>query len=184
MNKSKTSKSEAPTSVEARTPLPPPSLFDYATAMITARLDKMLSFTEGVRAHEETEPVHQMRVWSRRSRAALEVFRDCFPGKAYAELEREVKAITDALGESRDLDVMIESLQKRAETLPLEQRSGIDSFIDRLKKRRETSQEPVVRAIERLEKHDLATHFATLVAAHSAPRATTHHAANGNDADG
>ncbi|HZP80725.1 MAG TPA: CHAD domain-containing protein [Chthonomonadaceae bacterium] len=151
--------------------VPPTRLQDYATEIITARLGRMLSHIEGVRRSEEIEPVHQMRVWSRRSRAALEVFRCCFEGKDYDELEREVKAVTDALSEARDLDVMMDTLHQRAEALPPEQRGGVESFIARLRRRRERSQKPVLKALDRLESRDLAGHFADLVAAHTARKA-------------
>lgn len=149
----------------------PTRLQDYATEVITARLDKMLSHIEGVRQSEEIEPVHQMRVWSRRSRAALEVFRGGFEGKNYDELEREVKAVTDALSAARDLDVMMDTLRQRAESLPPEQRGGVESFIARLHRRRAKSQKPVLKALDRLERRDLAGHFANLVAAASARKA-------------
>ena len=53
----------------------------------------------------EIERVHDMRVATRRLRAALEVFEPCFPGKAHAAVLRQVKALADALGERRDRDV-------------------------------------------------------------------------------
>lgn len=161
---------------------PPTRLQDYATAIITARLDKMLSHIEGVRKSEEIEPVHQMRVWSRRSRAALEVFRSGFEGKNYDELEREVKAVTDALSAARDLDVMMDTLRQRAESLPPGQRGGVESFIARLRRRREKSQKPVLKALDRLERRDLAGHFANLVTAASARKAAQ--ASKTRNADG
>ncbi len=138
-------------------PEPPPTpsnLHDYAAKMIKHQLDKMLAQVEGVRSGEDIEPVHQMRVWSRRSRAALEVFRCCFPRKEYAELEREVKAVTDALSEARDLDVMTDTLRKRAERLPAGQKRGVESFIARLQQECQTSQKPVLKALRRLDRHD------------------------------
>lgn len=140
----------------------PVRLDEYAKLVITPRLARMLSHAEGVRKGEDIEPVHQMRVWSRRSRAALEVFRDIFPGKDYAELEREVKMVTDALGEARDLDVMVDGLSKRAEGLPEAQRGGIESFRDRLQTRRKGLQDDVDKALDRLETRKLADHFDTI----------------------
>jgi CHAD domain-containing protein len=159
-------------------PAPPSDLVAYATQVIATRLERMLSYREGVQRAEEIEPVHQMRVWSRRTRAALEVFRACFPGKEYIQLEREVKAVTDSLSEARDLDVMMETLHKRAERLPPEQRQGIESFIERLGKQRAKSQKPVLKALQHLEHGNLAQRFEALAAvsvrAHHAPAEADH----------
>jgi CHAD domain-containing protein len=144
------------------TPSAPPRLCAYAADVIAERLDKMLSHVEGVKESVETEPVHQMRVWSRRSRAALDIFHLCFPGKAFAEIEREVKSVTGALGQARDLDVMIETLSKRAEALPPAQRGGVDSFVDHLRQERKTAQRAVEKAVTRLEKRDLVLRFRKL----------------------
>ncbi len=68
--------------------------------------------TEGVRAAEDIEYIHRMRVASRRLRAALPLFRTCFPQKQYARWMKEIAAITRALGEARDTDVQIAFLVK------------------------------------------------------------------------
>src|SRR5471032_1853080 len=140
---------------DAGRPLAPPRLTEYAAEVTAQRLDRMLSHIDGVRKAEATAPVHQMRVWSRRSRAALEIFRVCFAGREFSEVEREVKAAADALSEARDLDVMIENLRKRAEDLPETQRAGIDSFLERLAKQREARQHAVAQAVTNLESHNL-----------------------------
>jgi CHAD domain-containing protein len=72
----------------------------------------------GVRAAEDIEYIHRMRVASRRLRAALPLFSSCFPAKNYARWIGEIKEITRALGEARDTDVQIAYLtkyQKRTE---------------------------------------------------------------------
>ena len=140
----------------------PPPLCEYAAQVTAERLDRMLSHGEGVRKGEDPHHVHQMRVWSRRSRAALEIFQVCFAGKAFLELEREVKATADALGEARDLDVMIDNLAARAAKLPASQRGGVESFADRLRAQRESRQEAVAAAVSSLESHDLAQRFRDL----------------------
>ncbi len=141
----------------------PPSLHDYAARVIAQRLHRMLSHTEGVRASEETEPVHQMRVWSRRTRAALEIFEGLFDDHDFARLEDEVKRVTGALGAARDLDVMIETLRERDASLPEEQRGGLESFIARQGRKREGIQKAVSKAMARLDKQELAQRFERLV---------------------
>jgi CHAD domain-containing protein len=66
----------------------------------------------GVRAGGDNEPVHRMRVASRRLRAALPLFSSCIPEKKYKAWFREVRRTTRALGRARDLDVQIEFLEE------------------------------------------------------------------------
>ena len=40
-------------------------------------------------------------------------------------MEREIKRVADALGEARDLDVMIQKMGKMGESLPESQRAGV-----------------------------------------------------------
>lgn len=147
-----------------------PRLCEFAGEMTAQRLDKMISFIEGVRKAEDIEAVHQMRVWSRRSRAALEMFRVCFKDSAFVEVEREVKAATDALSEARDLDVMTENLENRAEKLPVSQRAGVEAMVSELRKMRDDRQQTVAKAVTDLESHNLAQHFRELVEAANQPR--------------
>jgi len=66
----------------------------------------------GVRAAEDIEYIHRMRVASRRLRAALPIFRPCFSKKQYLRWMHGITTITRALGEARDADVQIAFLTK------------------------------------------------------------------------
>ena len=48
---------------------------------------------------DDPERVHDMRVATRRLRAAMEVFEPCFPRKRFRKALREVKALADAARE-------------------------------------------------------------------------------------
>ncbi len=135
-----------------------PDFGDYGTGMLEQRLKKLLAHAEGAQSGGDTNAIHQMRVWSRRTRAALDVFEDCFAGHAHEEMacmKRCVKNVTRALGEARDLDVMLESLRVRAESLPPEQRAGVESFAACLHAQRDERQQAVTGAVKRLEDRDL-----------------------------
>jgi CHAD domain-containing protein len=143
---------------------PPSDLGAYAAHMIAERLHKMLALVDDVRRSEETEPVHKMRVASRRTRAALDIFDTCFAHGDYKRLEREVKTITRVLSEARDLDVMQEKLADHLRELPQEQRTGLQELIDQLHERREHAQKAVNKTLRRLESHDLEAAFKTIAA--------------------
>ena len=104
-----------------------------ATRVVTTRSAEVFEHSGGVLDTEDIECVHDMRVATRRLRAALEVFRPCF-GKAERKAAlREVKAIADALGERRDRDVQIAALEGFADGLAEPDRAGVQSLIAELR---------------------------------------------------
>jgi CHAD domain-containing protein len=52
----------------------------------------------------EAEEIHDLRVASRRLREALALFEPCFPGKSLKQIGKQVKQVTDILGELRNTD--------------------------------------------------------------------------------
>ncbi|MGH2925794.1 MAG: CHAD domain-containing protein [Solirubrobacterales bacterium] len=107
----------------------------YASAaakIVAVRAREVADHSEGVLDVAEIDHVHDMRVATRRLRAALEVFEPCFPAPQFAEALAEVKAIADALGERRDRDVTIAALDGFAESLASPDRRGVASLIERL----------------------------------------------------
>ena len=81
---------------------------EVAARVLEVRAEELIEHADGVLDIGRIEGVHDMRVATRRLRAAIEVFWPCFPeGRAQAALA-EVKALADALGERRDRDVAID----------------------------------------------------------------------------
>ena len=104
-----------------------------AAAMIVAvRAREVADHSEGVLDVGEIEHVHDMRVATRRLRAALEVFEPCLPSAQFEEALAEVKAMADALGERRDRDVTLVELDRFAEGLVPGDRRGVASLVERL----------------------------------------------------
>jgi CHAD domain-containing protein len=99
--------------------------------------------------------IHDMRVASRRLRAAIGVFGPAFEGKSFDRFESEVKAVTDALSAARDLDVMIETLEQLEAGLPENERGGLESFINELREKRSGLQKHVRNSLEHMHRIDL-----------------------------
>jgi CHAD domain-containing protein len=74
-------------------------------------------------ANEDVEHVHQLRVATRRARAALDIFHVCLPGKAHRKAKKHLRRIRRAAGEARDWDVFLLGLPPRAAA---PQRAGLD----------------------------------------------------------
>jgi len=64
---------------------------DAAGKISWTRFDEMMGFAETALEGRDPEGIHDMRVASRRLRAALEVFQDVFPRKRLRPLLDEVK---------------------------------------------------------------------------------------------
>jgi CHAD domain-containing protein len=89
--------------------------FGLAAALVVeVRAAEVFEHSAGVLDLDDVASVHDMRVATRRLRAAMEVFEPCFPHKRHRKALRRVKALADALGERRDIDVEIELLESLA----------------------------------------------------------------------
>lgn len=104
-----------------------------AAEVVAMRAAELAAETRDVLDTSDIERVHDMRVATRRLRAALEVFEPCFPRKRFKATLREVKALADALGERRDRDVTIAALGDYGEAIALADRPGVRSLVDRLR---------------------------------------------------
>lgn len=82
-----------------------------AAEVVKVRAEEVFAQSQGVLDLGDVERVHDMRVATRRLRAALEIFEPCFPGKRRRKALKRVKSLADALGMRRDLDVEIELLE-------------------------------------------------------------------------
>jgi CHAD domain-containing protein len=131
------------------------SFADAAALAVETRTDELFSFAHGVLDTSDIERVHDMRVASRRLRAALEIFAPCFPKDAHKDALNEVKGLADALGERRDRDVQIEELERIASALPADDRTGIGELVGTLRAEQEGANAVVAEALERIEGDDL-----------------------------
>jgi CHAD domain-containing protein len=104
-----------------------------AARVVELRAAEVFEHADGVLDIAEIERVHDMRVATRRLRAALEVFEPCFPAKRYRKTLKRVKALADALGERRDSDVAIKFLEGFEGEAPEADRAAVTALIDRLR---------------------------------------------------
>ena len=106
---------------------------EVAARVLEVRGAELIEHSENVLDTSDIEGVHAMRVATRRLRAALEIFRPCFPKDEGKRVLREVKALADALGERRDRDVAIDALEGFAASIAAPDRPGIRSLTDRFR---------------------------------------------------
>jgi CHAD domain-containing protein len=117
---------------------------EAAARILRVRAQELIDHAEGVLDVGDIERVHDMRVATRRLRAALEVFEPCFPRAQYRSVLAEVKELADALGERRDRDVEIDSLHAFAEKLATPDRPGVESLVSKLRDEQAAANEALV----------------------------------------
>ena len=123
-------------------------------ALIGARWRTLWKAIPAAIANEDPEGVHQVRVASRRLRAAMDVSSECFPDKWFRPLQKTAKEITSALGEVRDRDVQLEEFAKQRKRASADERLGIDRLTARIKSERTTAVEEMIRYLTALKDSD------------------------------
>ncbi len=118
-----------------------------AARVVEVRAAEVFEHSHGVLDTSEVERVHDMRVATRRLRAAMEVFEQCFPRKRWRKALKRVKALADALGERRDRDVAIEFLEGFASGVAVADRPALEALIDRLREEQRRANEELAPAV-------------------------------------
>ena len=123
---------------------PEKSLEVCARRIIVGYFHEMMSHKEGASEGSNIEFVHDMRVASRRLRAAMDNFADCFEPEQFKKLYKQVKIITQTMGSVRDLDVLIRRFQTEMISLPNAEQQDIESLIKHLQERRKEERKPMI----------------------------------------
>src|SRR5215218_1318565 len=114
---------------------------DAMQELIAARFSAVWTALPVAAAGNDPEGVHDVRVASRRLRAAMDVAADSFPEPWYRGLHRSAKNITSELGEVRDRDVLLDFLSAERKKAPAQERVGIDRLIARVDAERATARD-------------------------------------------
>jgi CHAD domain-containing protein len=137
---------------------------EVAARTIEVRAAEVFGFATGVLDTGDIERVHDMRVATRRLRAALEVFEVCFPKRELKRALRDVKRLADALGRRRDPDVALAAIGKVANGLTPDDRPGIESFADELRADQTTGNQALEQALAEAVESQLESRLLALAA--------------------
>lgn len=91
------------------------------------------------------EPVHALRVATRRARAALDVFGEILGTRRSARFEKGLRRMRRVAGEARDLDVLLARLRGRAG----ESRGAPERALGELEAQRREARAPLVKLAEK-----------------------------------
>lgn len=111
-------------------------------------LMKMLLCEAGVRAGEDMEYVHDMRVATRRSRAALTVFGPYFQKGALDDYAKALRKTARRLGAVRDLDVILDNLARHLAKQTPKQRAQAQVLVDQWTGEREKAQAKLLKWLD------------------------------------
>ena len=100
--------------------------------MLHTRLEELYQLAPYISDPTKVDELHNMRIAAKRLRYTMEIFQPCFPGKDFAKLYDQVKAVQEQIGEIHDRDVRGPLLQAfldaRAGDRP-EIRAGLERLI-------------------------------------------------------
>lgn len=105
---------------------------------------------------DSAEALHDMRVASRRLRAALRVFRPFLPEKPAKRIAQRVQKLTRGLGSTREWDVHAESLARiHAATARVPELAAIEHVLELIDARRIQERALMVKTVQRCDLHGL-----------------------------
>ncbi len=129
-----------------------PTIPDHARATILDHLRAVREKEPGVRSGGDEEDLHDMRVASRRLRAAAEVFEPIFPAAEFARASRDLRALTRALGTAREWDVHVAALARETERAKGDgERAALEYARGRIAGRRARERARMLAALDRLD---------------------------------
>ena len=97
-------------------------------------------------AEDNVEYVHQLRVWSRRAQAALQMYRELLPNSRAAWVEKQLKRIRSATNDARDDDVFANRLMEDKAN------AGGARLLERVRTHRFKAQKQVLEVYKRLKR--------------------------------
>lgn len=132
-------------------PTPDDCTCAFGYGLILKLVDAFEKEIDGVRQNKDIEYVHRMRVASRRLRNVLTVFTACLPAKKSTRWQKQVRAITQSLGQVRDMDVQIEHITEISSQLEdAKLKRGINRLALRLRQQRENLQKNILDVLDTL----------------------------------
>jgi len=120
-----------------------------AARVVAARSQELFEQSAGILDLDDVGRVHDMRVATRRLRAALELFEACFPPKRWRKALKRVRALADALGERRDVDVELELLESLEEKVARVDRRQLEDLAEGLRARQLEANEHLAAFVTR-----------------------------------
>jgi len=131
-----------PTGIE-----PGAAIGQVALALLRRHFAVLLAKEPGTRLGDDIEELHDMRVASRRLRAAIALFAHVLPADA-ARLRPELAWVGQTIGTVRDLDVQLEQLDEWTATVPEPDRAPLERLRALLARERTEARSEMLQALD------------------------------------
>src|SRR5918997_1741680 len=142
---------------------PSMTLGGVAFAVLRRQFAEMRAHEPGTRLGEDPEELHDMRVATRRMRAAMKVFENALPERA-KWLREELRWLAHALGDVRDLDVQRGRFEGwMAEAPNANDAEALRKLLDGLEKRRGDARARMLEALDSTRYGRLESSFAEML---------------------
>ena len=138
------------------------TLGEVAFAVLRRQFAEMRSHEPGTRIGEDPEALHDMRVATRRMRAAMKVFEGALPERA-KWFREELRWVAGVLGEVRDLDVQIGRLETWRDEADEESSEFLGKILDVIRKRRTEARGRMLEALDSARYERLETSFGEML---------------------
>ena len=132
----------------------------------------MLANAPGTRLGEDIEALHQMRVATRRMRAAIDMFAEVLPVRA-RHLHAELGWLAALLGEVRDLDIQLGRFDDWTEEMSGDHREALDELADLLTAERSKARHALLEALDSKRYDRLVLGLSTMLAQGPSARSST-----------
>lgn len=123
---------------------------DVAVHTLQTRLEAVQDYLPlaAEKAEEDIEYVHELRVWTRRAAAALEMYANFLPRRRAAWIAKQLKRLRLAANDARDCDVLAQRLAQD------HSHPEVLRWVDEVRAQRVKAQEPIIAMHERLHRHN------------------------------
>lgn len=152
------------------------SMAEAGRGLLYNQLQKLRKAEPIAREGSDPEGVHDMRVATRRLRAALKVLEETvYDRKQTARYRKELRGLANALGVTRDADVFMEHLNVYTAMLPDVERAGLEPLHRELESRRTQGRKEMLKVLDNARTEKLLRkleHFAATPGAGVADRET------------
>jgi CHAD domain-containing protein len=145
--------------VDAPGVLPADPMSEAGRKVLYFHFLRMLKHEQGTRAGEDIEELHDMRVATRRMRAALRVFGPYFKSRAIRPYVVGLRRTARALGAVRDLDVFMEEARTYLATLPAEQAHDLDPLLEAWQAQRKQARAEMIAYLDGAKYRDFVQAF-------------------------
>lgn len=131
--------------------------------VIYLHFTRMVANEAGTRLGQDPEALHDMRVATRRMRAAFQLFAPYFDARALAPFGKRLRRLGRSLGAVRDLDVLLQKAQGYAASLPPDQSSSLDPLLAAWQTQREVGRRELLEYLDSPVYRKFVTEFETFL---------------------